>query len=91
MITISGNVLGTTTNADLYAPATKITLAGPGTASAPQLLEVMGIDLGSTAAGFNRNFNYSGLELTQTYVRLVDNARRWHRLKYPAYSALSRT
>jgi hypothetical protein len=71
---IHGNVLGQTTNADEFAPAGTLDLAGPGSASAPELLEVMGQDLGNVAAGFTHNFVYGNLTLNGGYVQLVDYA-----------------
>ena len=52
-----------------------MTLAGTGTAAAPQLFEAMSDDLGNVAAGFHNNFAYGALALANnTYVQLVDNA-----------------
>src|SRR5262249_43210175 len=52
-----------------------LSLNGFGTASSPQLLEVMSRDLGNVAAGFTHNFAYGTLALSSsTYVQLVDNA-----------------
>jgi RHS repeat-associated protein len=74
-ISISGNLLGDTRNADQYGPQGSILLNGSGTAISPQLLEAMGRDFGANAAGFTRNFVYQTLALgNNTYVRLVDQA-----------------
>ncbi len=74
-ITAQGNLVGNTTDAALFAPKGTVTLAGSGTAAAPQLLEAMSNDLGAVAAGFQANFAFDTLALgNNTYVRLVDNA-----------------
>jgi hypothetical protein len=74
-ITVDGNLVGATVNADQYGPQATVTLGGSGTASAPQLLETMSNDLGNVAAGFDNNFAYGALALANnTYVQLVDNA-----------------
>src|SRR5262249_8832022 len=74
-ITAYGNVVGATQNAGKYGPQGTVTLAGSGTASAPQLLEAMSNDLGNVGAGFVKNFAYGRVALADnTYVRLVDNA-----------------
>ncbi len=70
---LSGNLLGATRNADRYVPTGPLVLDGGGSASAPQLFEVMGQDLGNVAEGFDRNFAYGSVALANnTYVRLVD-------------------
>ncbi|HEY1378789.1 MAG TPA: RHS repeat-associated core domain-containing protein [Gemmataceae bacterium] len=76
-----GSLLGSTTNADLFAPQATVRFTGPGTAASPQLLEVLGEDRGGTAAGFAGNFAFESLSLSGsspfqsgTYVRLVDDA-----------------
>jgi len=52
-----------------------VQLDGLGNASEPQLLEVMGQDLGNVPVGFIHNFAYSNLSLANnTYLRLVDNS-----------------
>ena len=72
-ITIAGNLLGNTRNANQYAPLSEVRFDGAGSNAAPQLLEVMGRDLGATNGGFNQNFVYNTLSLAnKTYVRLVD-------------------
>ena len=72
---IRGSLTGTTQNVDQFKPPGTVVLTG-GTASSPLLLEAMGQDLGSLAAGFTNNFVYGEIELGGgTYVRLVDNAR----------------
>jgi PKD repeat protein len=74
-ISVSGDLLGDTRNADQYMPLGTTRLDGSGTATSPQLLEVMSRDLGTASAGFSRNFAYSTLALgNNTYVRLVDQS-----------------
>jgi RHS repeat-associated protein len=74
-ITVQGNLVGTTRNADQYATQGMVTLAGSGTAAAPQLLETMSNDVGNVAAGFQKNFAYGAVALANnTYVQLVDKA-----------------
>jgi hypothetical protein len=75
VIAINGTLVGTTRNANLFAPQGTLSLNGPGTSTAPQLLEVMSQDQGNVGAGFSRNFVYGSISLSNTYVRLVDNAR----------------
>ncbi len=71
--TFSSNLLGDTTNADLYAPLGQVRFDGSGTAASPQQLEVMSRDLGAVAAGFTKNFAYNLISLSNnTYVKLVD-------------------
>jgi hypothetical protein len=70
------NLVGNTLNADQYLPLVKVVFDGSGTAASPQLLELMGRDLGMDSAGFNRNFAYGTLALANnTYVKLVDQSR----------------
>ena len=74
-VSITGDLLGNTVRADLYAPQGTTRLDGTGTAAAPQLLEVMGADVGADPAGFDRNFAYATITLANnTYVRLVDQS-----------------
>src|SRR5262249_53517803 len=61
--------------ASLFGPQGTVSLNGPGSSTAPQLLEVMSQDQGNVSAAFSRNFGYGTLSLSNTYVRLVDNAR----------------
>ena len=71
--TISGDLLGSTANADQYAPLAVVRFDGTGTAIDPQQLEVMGSDQGAVPAGFTDNFVYSTLSLSNnTYLQLVD-------------------
>jgi RHS repeat-associated protein len=75
-ITAQGNLVGATGNAQDCNPQATVTLAGTGTATAPQLLEAMSNDLGNVPAGFFQNFAYGKLALdNNTYVQLVDQAR----------------
>jgi hypothetical protein len=75
-ITIYGNLLGDTSNSSLYNPQGTLTLNGSGTDAAPQLLEVMGRDLGFVPNGFTNNFAYGTLALANnTYVQLVDQSQ----------------
>ncbi|MCY2990994.1 MAG: malectin domain-containing carbohydrate-binding protein [Planctomycetota bacterium] len=72
---IAGSLLGTTTNADHFAPQGTMQFNGSGTASSPQLLEAMSQDLGGASAGFTRNFVYNSLALSNnTRVQLVDQS-----------------
>ena len=74
-ITVSGNLLGNTLNNGLYNPQGTLTFNGPGTATAPQLLEAMSQDLGNVSAGMVNNFVYGELILANnTYVQLVDQS-----------------
>ena len=51
-------------------------LNGSGTAVSPQLLEVMGRDVGLAASGFTNNFAYGTLALANnTYAQLVDQSQ----------------
>jgi len=71
-ISIGGNLVGRTSNADRFAPLGPVVMSGPGTAQSPQLLEIISRDLGNVSQGFTRNFAYGTLALANnTYVRLV--------------------
>jgi hypothetical protein len=73
-LSVQGNVVGNTTNSAQFAPLDRVVLAGPGTTSPPQLLEVMSQDLGNSAAGFGtHNFVYGTLDVAGS-VRLVDHS-----------------
>ncbi|MGD1277561.1 MAG: CARDB domain-containing protein [Tepidisphaeraceae bacterium] len=75
-ILVNGNLLGTTTNAAGWNAQSPVTFNGSGTASSPQLLEAMSQDDGASAAGFQGNFAYGALNLSNgTYVRLVDQSQ----------------
>jgi RHS repeat-associated protein len=75
-LTVKGNMVGGTRNADRFNLQPRLVLNGPGNAGAPQFLETMGQDLGPVLSGFHHNFVYSTLSLANgTYVRLVDNAQ----------------
>ena len=73
-IEISGNLLGTTQNADDFNPQGTVELdSGTGTSNPPQELEAMSADLGAVQAGFVDNFAYGTISLTSgTSVELVD-------------------
>ena len=74
-ITISGNLLGNLQSPAFYTPQGSLILNGSGTAAAPQLLEVMGHDVGLDPSGFTGNFAYGTLALaSNTYVKLVDQS-----------------
>ena len=58
-LAVGGSLLGTTTNPGAFQPQGTFTFNGGGNASSPKLLEVMGKDLGTAAAGFTTgNFAY---------------------------------
>jgi hypothetical protein len=46
-----------------------VTLAGSGTAAAPQLLEAMSSDLGNVAAGYQKNFAYGAVALANAIAK----------------------
>ena len=72
-VTISGSLLGDTKNLGQFTPLGTLVLDGTNTASSPQLVEVMGQDLGTSPLGFIHNFNYGTLILSNnTYVQLVN-------------------
>ncbi len=73
-IEISGDLLGTTQNADDFNPQGTVELdSGTGTSNPPQELEAMSADLGAVQAGFVNNFAYGTISLTSdTSVELVD-------------------
>jgi len=68
-----GGLIGTTTNADLFAIQGSVTIAG-GSILSPSPLEVMGRDVGPITAGYHRNFAYDRLQLVSAYVRLQDDS-----------------
>ncbi|MHB9065961.1 MAG: RHS repeat-associated core domain-containing protein [Pirellulaceae bacterium] len=74
-IKIAGNLLGGVQNPVLYTPKGTLVLNGSGTSDDPQLLEVMGRDLGLDLDGFSDNFDYGTLAIKSgNYVRLVDQS-----------------
>ncbi|MGA2499470.1 MAG: RHS repeat-associated core domain-containing protein, partial [Tepidisphaeraceae bacterium] len=74
-ISVKGSLLGDTQNADLYAARSAIMFNGSGTTASPQLLEVMGGDLGAVPDGFQHNFAYDNLTLANnTRIQLVDQS-----------------
>ncbi|MDE2507323.1 MAG: PPC domain-containing protein, partial [Planctomycetota bacterium] len=75
-LNITGNLSGTTTNADRFAPLGTVVFNGGGGASNPQTWEAMSNDLGATQAGFQNNFAFGTVSVTaNTYVQLVDNSK----------------
>jgi len=74
-MSISGNSLGAGTNADRFNPQGTVLFDGGGTTANPQLLEAMSQDRGPATTGYNRNFAYGTLALSNnTRVQLVDQA-----------------
>ena len=80
-VEITGNLLGNTQNADRYDPTGTTYLGLSGSATNPQLLEVMSQDLGTNASGFTDNFAYGTLvpgrgagSSSTGYVKLVDQS-----------------
>src|SRR5262249_4649294 len=53
---ISGNLVGSTSNAERFAPQGTLRFTGPGSSVNPQLLEVLGADRGNVSTGFTDNF-----------------------------------
>ncbi len=76
-ILISGNLLGTTQNADDFNPQGNVEFdSGTGTTKPPQLLEAMSADLSAVQSGFVNNFAYNTLTLaSSTYVQIVDQSK----------------
>ena len=73
-ITVGGNLTGNTQQPSLFTPAGTLVMNGSGTASSPQLLEVMSEDLGDL--NVQHDFPYGTLSLANnTYVKLVDQYR----------------
>ncbi|MCY2954337.1 MAG: DUF6531 domain-containing protein [Planctomycetota bacterium] len=74
-LVVNGNLTGNTTNSSQFVTSGALRLSGNGSAALPQLLEVMGRDLGGVAAGFANNFAHGTLALGgSTYVKLVDES-----------------
>ena len=72
-VDISGSLLGNTTNVAGFSQTGTVLLDGNGTASSPQLLELMETDQGNVAAGYTSNLAYGTLQLgSGTYVKLVN-------------------
>ena len=70
-LTLAGDLLGDSKNADLFKPQGVVLFN-----ASSQKLEVMGQDLGSDAKGFTNNFAYGSLELgASTTLQLVDLSR----------------
>ena len=58
-----------------YNPTVLVRFDGNGTTANPQLLEAMSADDGSVESGFQNNFNYGTINLTNnTTLKLVDQA-----------------
>jgi RHS repeat-associated protein len=70
---LSGSVVGSTNNTDLFSAVGTFTFTG-GTLAAPRTLEVMGADRGPTSGGYVRNFAFGTLSLDSAYLKLVDAA-----------------
>jgi len=68
-LTLTGDLLGGTQNADLFRPQGIVLFSG-----SPRNLEVMSQDLGAVTAGFSKNFAYGTLELGGS-TTLVDLSR----------------
>ena len=75
-IALTGDLLGTTQNADDFKPQGTVNFdGGAGTSSPPQLLEAMSVDMGAVQSGFVNNFAYGTISLTSnTSVELVDQS-----------------
>jgi hypothetical protein len=72
-IQVPGSILGNTRNLGQFSALGTTIFNGSGTASSPQLLEVMGADLGTSQLGFIHNFDYGTITLANhTYVQLVN-------------------
>ena len=73
-LTLAGGLTGTTQDADLFQPLGSLTIQGPGSASSPELLEVMSQDLGNDLGRGSRGTSTTARSAwpTTLYVRLVD-------------------
>ncbi|MBS0262670.1 MAG: hypothetical protein JSS02_12020 [Planctomycetes bacterium] len=72
---LTGDLIGTTTNKNQFAPLGALHFSGTGNSGSPQLWEAMGQDLGNTSAGYSKNFAYGSVVVDpNTYVRLQDIA-----------------
>jgi hypothetical protein len=70
---IRGSLLGDTTNVATFKQPGTVILDGDGTASAPQLLELMEPDQGNVAAGYANPLAYDNVQIgAGTFVKLVD-------------------
>ena len=74
-IYITGNLLGSTQNAQAFSQMDTVTFRGSGTSTAPQLIEAMSQNVGAIQAGLIDNFAYGTLALSgNTYAQLVDQS-----------------
>ena len=75
-IALTGDLAGTTQNADDFNPQGTVEFdGGGGTSNPPQLLEAMSVDMGAVQSGFVNNFAYGTISLTSnTSVELVDQS-----------------
>ena len=74
-LAIGKNFAGNTQNLGSFAPLTTVLFNGTGTASAPQLVEVLSGDKGNAGTGFDHNFAFYSLSLgNNTFVKLIDNS-----------------
>ncbi|MFZ4572825.1 MAG: RHS repeat-associated core domain-containing protein [Phycisphaerales bacterium] len=72
-VSMRGDVLGGSTNRDLFGGLGRLVLDGNRPQANPQLIEVMSAEAGADAAAFTRNFAYGAVVLgANSYVRLVD-------------------
>ena len=70
---IGGSLLGNTTSVAAFSEPGTVILDGNGTASSPQLLELMEPDQGDVAAGYTSSLAYGTLQVgAGTYVKLVN-------------------
>ena len=75
-ISVAGDLLGSTQNAEQFAPQAEVRFDGAGNDTNPQRWEAMSRDLGPFESGFTRNFAFGTVKLANnTYVRLVDESR----------------
>ena len=73
-IGLTGNLLGNTTNTSNFMAAGQFLFDGTGTATSPQLCEVMSQDAGPAASSLTGDFAYGDFRVFDTYVKLVDQA-----------------
>ena len=79
-LNVSGSLLGDTANPGQFSVLGTLILDGAGTASSPQLMEVMSEDVGTSQVGFIHNFSYGSVVLANnTYVELINQYPKFFR------------
>ncbi len=78
-LNVSGDLLGNTTDADLFTLMGTVAFVGAAGTGSPQHLEAMSADMGAVQSGFNDNFAYGTIDVIKnTYLQLVRPGPQLH-------------